>query len=158
MVLFHQRLKFQIKRGEKYFFEFLSPPISRKSPSVQDVFRNSIDRVRVREALLDEGCDLSSFPPVLNVPRLVFATLPKCRNPFQSLQHFPATSPAPEKMKCSDSQLAANSIGGKPEQSPLSINETSNEHSCIRKKLGPTHSNQIPINLAAVNLSREKKG
>ena len=154
MVLFHQRLKFQIKRGEKYFFEFLSPPISRKSPSVQDVFRNSIDRVRVREALLDEGCDLSSFPPVLNVPRLVFATFPKCRNPFQSLQHFPATSPAPERM---NSQLAANSIGWKFEQSPLLINETPNEHSCINKKLGPTESNQIPINLAAVNLSRERK-
>ena len=70
------------KRGNMFLyfgeFEFLSPHFPKKSPSVQDVYSNSIDRLRVREALLDEGCDLSSWPPVLNVPSSVFATLPKC--------------------------------------------------------------------------------
>ena len=80
-----------LKRGNIFLhygdFEFFSPPFSRKSLSVQDVYKNSINRLRIREALLDEGWDLSSFPLVLNVPRSVFATLPS-RNPFQPLHIF----------------------------------------------------------------------
>ena len=107
--------------------------------------------------MLDEGCDLSSFPPVLNVPRSVFATLPKYRNPFQSLEHFPASTPMSKKMKGSVIQVATNSIRRDSGQFPLLINESPIGHSCIKKKPGPTDFNQLPINLAAVNLSSERK-
>ncbi|XP_031738083.1 uncharacterized protein LOC116402658 [Cucumis sativus] len=150
----HKRGNIFLHFGE---FEFLSPPISRKSPSVHDVYKNSLDRLRIREALFDEGCDLSSFPPILSVPKSVFATLPRSRSPFQPLQHFPATSPAPEKMNSSGKQVTANSIGRDPEQPSPLINDTPKGHSCLKKQLGPAGINQNPINSAAGVLSRERK-
>lgn len=59
-----------LKRGNIFLhfgdFEFL--PNHSKAPNLQDDFSNFIDQLRIREVLHDEGFDLSSFPPVLNVP------------------------------------------------------------------------------------------
>ena len=60
-------------------------------------------------------------------------------------------------MKSSVTQVAANSIGRESEQSPLLINENPIGHNCIKKKLGPTDFNQLPISSAVVNLSSERK-
>ena len=78
-----------LKRGNIYLqfgdFEFLNPPRPFKIPILLDDFKNSIDRLRIRDVLLDEGFVLSSSPSVLNVPKLFFAALPRGRNPFEIL-------------------------------------------------------------------------
>lgn len=66
-------------------FEFLNLPNPSKAPRLLNDFDNSIHLLRIREALQDEDFDLSSFPPVLNIPKSVFAALPFRRwNP----QHY----------------------------------------------------------------------
>ena len=57
-------------------FEFLNPPRPSKVPLLLDDFKNSIDRLRIGDVLLDEDFDLSSFPLVLNVLKSVFVALP----------------------------------------------------------------------------------
>ena len=75
----------------------------------------------------------------------------------QPLQHFPATSPAPEKMNGSGKQVAANSIRQEPEQPSPLFNDTPKGHSCPKRQLGPTGNNQNPINSATGVVSRERK-
>ena len=75
----HKRGSISLRYGD---IEFLSPPNSSLAPNLQGNFSNSIDRLRIREVLNDEGFDLSSFPPVINVPKSVFVVLPRARNPF----------------------------------------------------------------------------
>ena len=62
------------KRGSIFLYygdiEFLSRPNSSLAPSLQGNFSNSIDRLRIREVLNDEGFDLSSFPQSLKFQNL----------------------------------------------------------------------------------------
>ena len=124
---------------------------------MQDVYKSSIDQLRVREVWYDEGFDLSSFPPVLNVSKSVFAVLRRNRCPFESLKHFPVTLPVLKKMIGSGKHVAADSIGLEPEQSPFSVNDIPNDHSCPKKQLGTMSINLIHINSAAEDLMRERK-
>ncbi|KAA0062494.1 uncharacterized protein E5676_scaffold325G00720 [Cucumis melo var. makuwa] len=90
-----------LKRGNIYLhfgdFEFLNPPRPSKVLILLDDFKNSIDRLKIRDVLLDEDLDVSSFPSVLNASKSVFAALPRSRNHFAILKLFPAIPPALEK-------------------------------------------------------------
>ena len=54
--------------------------------------------------------------PIINVPKSVFALLPRARNPFSFQKSFPASSLVSEKMKESGGLLAAISDGQASEQ------------------------------------------
>ncbi|TYK01502.1 Lysosomal alpha-mannosidase [Cucumis melo var. makuwa] len=71
----------------------------------------------MREVLCDEGFDLSSFPPVLNVPIFVLAVFPRIRSPFNIQKLSPVSSPLLEEKIGAVVQLADNLIGQATEQS-----------------------------------------
>ena len=113
MVSFLLPLKSLIFRGVPSFhtrviLSFYIQSIQAQPPSLQENFSNSIDRLHVRKVMIDEGLDIFSFPPDINVPKSAFAVLPSARNPFSLLKHFPASSlvPLPEKKTEIGEQLA----------------------------------------------------
>ena len=89
-------------------FEFLNPPRPSKVPFLLDDFKNSSDHLRIRDVLLHENFELSSFPSVVNVPKSVFADLPRSRNPFEILKLFMAIPSAPEKKTEATIRLIVN--------------------------------------------------
>ena len=150
-------------------FEFLNPPRPSKVPFLLDDFKNTIDHLRIRDFLLEENFDLSSFPSVVNVPKSVFAALPKSRNLFEILKPFPAIPLALEKKTKADNQVDSELIAWASEQPP-SLNVAEPKiNSCCKLAAGPTSernkekkANLITIksnfNSAAEDLLREKKG
>ena len=92
-----------LKRGNIFLnfgdFKCLNPPVPTVGTIMVNDFRNSIDFLRIREALQNEGSDLPFFPSVLNLPKSTFAHLHIARNPFAILEHLQEPSSAPEKTK-----------------------------------------------------------
>ena len=125
-----------LKRGNIYVhfgdFEFLNPSKPFKVPFLLDDFKNSIDHLRVRDVLFDENFDLSSIPSVVNVPKSVFAAIPRNRNPFKILKPFPAIPPAPEKKTEASNQVDSELIVCASEQSP-SLNVAKPKINCCCK-------------------------
>ena len=81
-----------LKRGNIHLhfgdFEFLNPHNPLKAPNLRDNFNNSLDCFRIREVMIDEDLD-PSFPLVQKIPKSVFTSLPRSRNPFEILKIFP---------------------------------------------------------------------
>uniref|UniRef100_A0A9I9EFP3 Uncharacterized protein n=1 Tax=Cucumis melo TaxID=3656 RepID=A0A9I9EFP3_CUCME len=85
-------------------FECLKPPFLTVGTIMVSDFKNSIDLLRIREALQDEGSNLSFLPSILNVPKSTFAHLHIARNSFAILEHLQEPSSVPEKTKEARSQ------------------------------------------------------
>ncbi|KAA0051433.1 hypothetical protein E5676_scaffold333G001030 [Cucumis melo var. makuwa] len=122
-------------------FEFLNPTGPSKVPSLWDDFNNSIDCLRVRDVLLDEDIDPSSFPSIPKVPKSVFAVLPRGRNPYEILKKFPAIPSAPKKKTAADIQFKGELITQASEQAPNLNFAKTKTNSCCKKAMESTSIN-----------------
>ena len=149
-----------LKRGNIYLhfgdFEFLNPP----RPFLLDDFKNSIDHLRIRDVLLDEKFDLSSFPSVVNVPKSVFAALPRSRNPFEILKLFLAIPPVSEKKSEAGNLVDSELIARASEQSLFECCRTRGKQGC-KLTAGPTSIDSVfkrPVDEGPSNeRNKEKK-
>ena len=86
--------------------------------------------------MCDEEFDLSDFPPVLNVPKFVFAVLPRVRSPFNIQKLSSVSSPVPEEKTGACVQMADNLIGQATKKPLLNANPL--QHSCLQNDMEPT--------------------